>query len=117
MTPISRSALGVRAAIPRMNASQDEAEDDVADGLLRKDAPAPERPDVALAAPRVLPVGDDAERVEQAVLGEREPDREPARPDPAPSPHDVERKPEDRAIRGVERIPGGLPAGARGHEL
>src|SRR5256714_2271270 len=117
MTPISRSAPGIRFAIPRTNAPEDEAEDDVAEGLLGEDAPAPERPDVALAAARVRPVGDDPKRVEGQMLREREPDREPARPDLAPPEDGVEHEPEDRAVRGMERVPRGLPATAGGDEL
>src|ERR687888_1905296 len=64
---------------------EDEAEDHVAEGLLCEGAPAPERRDVALAAPRMLPVGEDCQRVEDDVLGEREADGEPARPDPGPA--------------------------------
>src|SRR5438270_13126086 len=117
MTPLSRSARRARVAIPRMKAPEDEAEDDVPEGLLGEDAPAPERPDVRLASARVLPVGDDPERVEGQMLREREPDREPARPDPAPPQDGVEHEPEDRAVRGVERVARGLPARAGGDEL
>src|ERR687886_2028376 len=112
MTPLSASALGARITIPRTNASEDEAEDDMAEGLLREHAPAPERPDVALAAARVLPVGDDPKRVQGQVLREREPDREPARPDPAPPKDGVEHEPEDGAVGGVHRVSSRLPATA-----
>src|SRR5919204_2849270 len=117
MTPISTSARRTRVAIPRSKAPEDEAENDMAEGLLREDTPAPERPDVALAAARVLPVGDDPKRGEGQMPREREPDREPARLDPAPPEDGVEHEPEDRAVRGVEPVPGGLPATARGDEL
>src|SRR5919197_31683 len=87
-------------AIPRSKAPQDAAEDDM-----------------ALAATGVLPVGDDPERVQGQVLREREPDREAARPDPAPPEDGVEHEPEDRAVRGVDRVPRDLPATAGGDEL
>src|SRR5919206_2454324 len=117
MTPLSASALGARIAIPRTNASEDKAEDDMAEGLLREHAPAPERPDVALAAARVLPVGDDPERVQGQVLRERESDREAARPDPAPPEDGVEHEPEDRAVGGVHRVSSRLPATSGSDEL
>src|ERR671939_303421 len=117
MTPLSASAQTPVRAIPRTNASQDEPEDDVAESLLREDAPAPERPHIPLAAARVLPVGDDPEWVQNGVLGEREADREPPRPDPAPPEGGVEHEPEDCAVRGVERVARGLPATAGGDEL
>src|SRR5919198_3577105 len=117
MTPVSASAQTPVRAIPRSKAPKDEAEDDVAKVLLREDAPAPERPDVALAAARVLPVGHDPERVQSQVLREREPDCEPARPDSAPPKGGVEHQPKDRAVRGVERVARGLPATAGGDEL
>src|SRR5919199_1497377 len=117
MTPLSASALGARIAIPRTNASQDEAEDDMAKVLLLEDAPAPERPDVALAAARVLPVGDDPERVQGQVLRERERDREAARPDPAPPEDGVEHEPEDRAVGRMHRVSRRPPATAGRDEL
>src|ERR687885_2282050 len=100
MTPVSASALGARLAIPRTNASEGKAEDDMAEGLLREHAPAPERPDVALAAARVLPVEHDSERVQGQVLREREPDGEPARLEPGPPADGVEHEPEDRTVGG-----------------
>ena len=71
--------------------------------LLRERTNGRERSEPFLAARGVVAVHERRERIERHVLGEREPEREPARLGVGAAAHRVEREPEDGAVDGVER--------------
>jgi hypothetical protein len=54
-----------------------------------------------LAASRVVPVDEVAERIQAGVLGERHPERETPRPDRNPAEDGVEGQAERRAVQRV----------------
>ena len=76
-----------------------------------------ERRDAGLTARRVIAVDEVAERIERRVLGERHPEREPPGAHANVPPGLVERGPEQRAVREVEREPHRPPARAARHRL
>src|SRR5919202_7119921 len=100
---MSTSASTASPAIPRRSpldeSPEDEAEDGVAEGLLGEDAFAPERRQVSLGAPRMLAVDEQGERVEGDVLGQREPEGERTRRQPAPPADALDPEAEERAVR------------------
>jgi endonuclease VIII len=70
-----------------------------------------------LAASRVVPVDEVAERIQGGVLGERHPERDTPRTDRNPAADGVEGQAERRAVQGVQGEPRSTPVPAARHSF
>lgn len=70
-----------------------------------------------LAASRVVPVDEVAERIQGGVLGERHPERDTPRTDRNPAADGVEGQAERRAVEGVQGEPRSTPVPAARHSF
>ncbi|TML48690.1 MAG: hypothetical protein E6G23_03695, partial [Actinobacteria bacterium] len=96
--------------------TEHEAEDSVARGRLREGPTVCQKErHTLLAASRVVPVDEVAERIQGGVLGERHPERDTPRTNRNPAADGVEGQAERRAVEGVQGEPGRLPVPAARH--